>query len=156
MRETSKDSTSDNRVEIVCFTVEEQDFCIEISHVLEIRGWTSTTTLPHAPEFVVGMMNLRGTVLPVVDLSLRLGFGKTQPGQRHVIIIAQIDQKTVGFLVDAVSDIITVDETEMQATPDVSSARTQAFIRGVHSVDDKLVRAIDVHEVLPQTEPIPA
>ena len=140
-----------NRVEIVCFMVEEHDFCIDISHVLEIRGWTSTTTLPHAPDFVVGMMNLRGTVLPVVDLSLRLGFGKTEPGERHVIIIAQIDEKTVGFLVDAVSDIVTVDEAQMQSTPDVSSARTQAFIRGVHSLDDKLVRAIDVRQVLPQT-----
>ncbi|PWE30555.1 chemotaxis protein CheW [Maritimibacter sp. 55A14] len=150
MHDNDMDTKSTRRVEIVCFTVEEQDFCIEISHVLEIRGWTSTTTLPHAPEFVVGMMNLRGTVLPVVDLSLRLGFGKTEPGERHVIIIAQIDEKVVGFLVDGVSDIITVDEAEMQVAPDVSSARTQAFLRGVHSVDDKLVRAIDVREVLPQ------
>ena len=150
MHDTQSDTKTANRVEIVCFTVEDQDFSIEISHVLEIRGWTSTTTLPHAPEFVVGMMNLRGTVLPVVDLSLRLGFGKTEPGKRHVIIIAQIDDKIVGFLVDAVSDIITVDEAEMQATPDVSSARTQAFIRGVHSVSDTLVRAIDVREVLPR------
>ena len=156
MRDTQPDSRTANRVEIVCFTVEDQDFSIEISHVLEIRGWTSTTTLPHAPEFVVGMMNLRGTVLPVVDLSLRLGFGKTEPGKRHVIIIAQIDEKIVGFLVDAVSDIITVDEAQMQATPDVSSSRTQAFIRGVHSLDDKLVRAIDVREVLPQEAPLSA
>ncbi|WP_428512015.1 chemotaxis protein CheW [Roseovarius sp.] len=156
MREVQAETKTANRVEIVCFTVEDQDFSIEISHVLEIRGWTSTTTLPHAPDFVVGMMNLRGTVLPVVDLSLRLGFGKTEPGKRHVIIIAQIDDKIVGFLVDAVSDIITVDEAQMQATPDVSSSRTQAFIRGVHSLDDKLVRAIDVREVLPQEAPLSA
>ncbi|QFT81902.1 Chemotaxis protein CheW [Roseovarius sp. THAF27] len=156
MREAQAETKTANRVEIVCFTVEDQDFSIEISHVLEIRGWTSTTTLPHAPDFVVGMMNLRGTVLPVVDLSLRLGFGKTEPGKRHVIIIAQIDDKIVGFLVDAVSDIITVDEAQMQATPDVSSSRTQAFIRGVHSLDDKLVRAIDVREVLPQEAPLSA
>ncbi|MFN3208594.1 MAG: chemotaxis protein CheW [Roseovarius sp.] len=156
MHDTQTEMQKASRVEIVCFTVEDQDFSIEISHVLEIRGWTSTTTLPHAPDFVVGMMNLRGTVLPVVDLSLRLGFGKTEPGKRHVIIIAQIDNKIVGFLVDAVSDIITVDESEMQATPDVSSARTQAFIRGVHSLNDKLVRAIDVREVLPQEVPLSA
>lgn len=154
MREAPAETKTANRVEIVCFTVEDQDFSIEISHVLEIRGWTSTTTLPHAPDFVVGMMNLRGTVLPVVDLSLRLGFGKTEPGKRHVIIIAQIDDKIVGFLVDAVSDIITVDEAQMQATPDVSSSRTQAFIRGVHSLDETLVRAIDVREVLPQEAPL--
>ena len=156
MPETARQSSPNGRTEIVCFMVHEHDFSIEISHVLEIRGWTSTTTLPHAPDFVVGMMNLRGIVLPVVDLSLRLGFGRTEPGERHVIIIAQIDVKIVGFLVDAVSDIITVDEADMQPTPEVSSARTQAFIRGVHSVDDKLVRAIDVHQVLPQQEVVEA
>ncbi len=156
MHENEKDSKSVNRVEIVCFTVEKQDFCVEIAHVLEIRGWTSTTALPHAPDYVVGMMNLRGTVLPVVDLSLRLGFGKTEAGERHVIIIAQIDEKVVGFLVDAVSDIITVDEAEMQAPPDVLSARTQAFIRGIHTVDDDLVRAIDVRAVLPQGDRVDA
>lgn len=153
MHETVQEPKTTNRVEIVCFIVEEQDFCIDISHVLEIRGWTSTTSLPHAPDFVVGMMNLRGTVLPVVDLSLRLGFGKTEPGERHVIIIAKIDEKIIGFLVDAVSDIITVDEAQIQSTPEVSSSRTQAFIRGVHSLDDKLVRAIDVRQVLPQEVP---
>ena len=150
MHEAQHDLQSESRIEIVCFTVEDQDFCIDISHVLEIRGWTSTTTLPHAPEFVVGMMNLRGTVLPVVDLSLRLGFGKTSPGERHVIIITRINEKIIGFLVDAVSDIVTVDQTEMQATPDVSSSNTQSFLLGVHSLGEKLIRAIDVRQVLPQ------
>lgn len=149
MLDSSTEAETASRNEIVCFTVENQDYCIDISHVLEIRGWASTTSLPHAPDFVVGMMNLRGTVLPVVDLSLRFGFGKTVPGERHVIIIARIGEKTIGLLVDAVSDIITVDETQMQPTPEVSSVRTQAFIRGVHSVGEKLVRAIDVNEVLP-------
>jgi len=150
MHEAHSDLQSASRIEIVCFTVEDQDFCIDISHVLEIRGWTSTTTLPHAPDFVVGMMNLRGTVLPVVDLSLRLGFGKTNPGERHVIIITRINEKIIGFLVDAVSDIITVDQTEMQTTPDVASSSTQSFLLGVHTLGEKLIRAIDVRQVLPQ------
>lgn len=144
------------QTEIVCFTVEAQDYCIDIVHVLEICGWASTTSLPHAPDFVVGMMNLRGTVLPVVDLSLRLGFARTDPGERHVIIVVRIEQKTVGLLVEAVSDIMTIDETRMQPTPEVSSARTQAFIRGIHSVGDKLVRAIDMDEVLPKNTPVDA
>ncbi len=151
MPEQDLEAATPGRTEIVCFKIGQQDFCIEISHVLEIRGWTRTTVLPHAPDYVVGMMNLRGTVLPVIDLSLRLNLGKTEAGPRHVIIIARIEEKTVGFLVDAVSDIIMVDESEMQATPDVSSARTQGFIRGVHTVDETLLRAIDVHQILPQT-----
>ena len=155
MRNKEQGSDEKMRREIVSFTIGEQSFCIEINHVLEIRGWTETTILPHAPEFVIGMMNLRGTVLPVVDLSLRLGLGKTKPQLRHVIIIAQIGDKTFGLLVDSVSDILTVTKNEMRPTPDVASERTAAFIKGVFAFDEMLVRAIDVHQVLPthQIEP---
>lgn len=146
------ENENEKRVEIVSFTIGAQSFCIEIGHVLEIRGWTQTTILPHAPDYVVGMMNLRGTVLPVVDLSLRLGLGKTEPALRHVIIIAQIGDKTTGLLVDSVSDILTVAQGEMKPTPDVSSEKTAAFIRGVFTLEDTLVRAIDVHQLLPGEE----
>lgn len=138
--------------EIVAFAIGDQAFCFDIAHVLEIRGWTQTTSLPHAPDYVIGMMNLRGTVLPVLDLSLRLGLGKTDPGPRHVIIIARVGDRIVGFLVDAVSDIIMVKEGDLLPTPDVASPRTQAYIRGVYNIEDRLVRALDVHQVLPQEE----
>lgn len=150
MSEQATQEQADDRIEIVSFAIGEQAFCLDIGHVLEIRGWTSTTTLPHAPDFVVGMMNLRGAVLPVIDLSMRLGLGKTIPESRHVIIIAHIDEKSVGFLVDAVSNIITVNTAEMQPTPEVSSSKTTAFIRGVYTLEDTIVRAIDVHQIMPQ------
>ena len=152
MSEPTSPEQDATQVEIVSFTIKNQAFCLDIGHVLEIRGWTDTTTLPHAPDYVIGMMNLRGNVLPVVDLSLRLGLGKTEPESRHVIIIASIDNKSVGFLVDAVSNILTVDLADIQSTPDVSSPRTAAFIKGVWSVDDTIVRAIDVHQILFEEE----
>lgn len=139
-------------IEIVSFAICDQAFCLDIGHVLEIRGWTTTTTLPHAPEYVIGMMNLRGNVLPVVDLSMRLGLGKTEPESRHVIIIALVAEKTVGFLVDAVSNILTVNAADMQSTPDVSSDRTAAFIKGVYMIEDTIVRAIDIRQILHQEE----
>ena len=152
MSETATQDQAAAWVEIVSFTICEQAFCLDIGHVLEIRGWTTTTTLPHAPDYVIGMMNLRGNVLPVVDLSMRLGLGKTEPESRHVIIIAFIDNKTVGFLVDAVSNILTVNAADLQSTPDVSSEKTAAFIKGVFMVEDTIVRAIDVHQILFQDE----
>ncbi len=150
MSEQTTQQDTDVRNEIVSFAIGEQAFCLDIGHVLEIRGWTSTTTLPHAPDYVVGMMNLRGAVLPVIDLSMRLGLGKTIPESRHVIIIAHIAEKSVGFLVDAVSNIITVNTADMQPTPEVSSTKTAAFIRGVYMLEDTIVRAIDVHQIMPQ------
>lgn len=139
-------------IEIVSFAISDQAFCLDIGHVLEIRGWTTTTTLPHAPDYVIGMMNLRGTVLPVVDLSMQLGLGRTEPESRHVIIIALVNEKTVGFLVDAVSNILTVNTADLQSTPDVSSERTASFIKGVYMIEETIVRAIDIHQILHQEE----
>jgi purine-binding chemotaxis protein CheW len=135
--------------EIVSFRVAQQDFCIDIGSVREIRGWTPTTVLPHAPEYITGVMNLRGAVLPVVDLSARLGLGPTEPSPRHVIIIAMIDGNTVGLLVDAVSDILTVASDEIKPTPDVAAGPAKALVEGVLAVEDRLIRLIDLDRVLP-------
>ena len=142
------EQTDDRRREIVSFRVAQQDFCIDIGSVREIRGWTPTTILPHAPPYITGVMNLRGAVLPVVDLSARLGLGATEPSPRHVIIIAMIDTHTVGLLVDAVSDILTVAADEIRPTPDVAAGPAKVLVEGVIAVDDKLIRLIDLNRVL--------
>ena len=96
--------------ELVTFRVGNQDFCIDIMLVREIRGWTPATILPHAPSYVLGVINLRGSVVPIVDLSARLGLQASVPDDRHVIVIAVIENQTVGFLVNSVSDIISIDQ----------------------------------------------
>lgn len=144
----SKLDTIDEPSEIVSFMVRGLAFCLAIEHVLEIRGWTDTTALPHSPDYVLGMMNLRGTVLPVIDLSQRFGFGRTVPEARHVIIIVSVHKKITGFLVDSVSDIAMVHESEMQPTPMVSSDKTSLYIKGVYTIDGTLIRAIDAVDVM--------
>ncbi len=136
--------------ELVTFRVGEQDFCIDIMLVREIRGWSPATVLPHSPDFVMGVINLRGSVVPIVDLSNRLGLDPSTPDDRHVIVIAVIENQTVGFLVSAVSDIIGVDCTEIQKTPDVVSDETKVFIEGVIVNRDRLLRIIDIEAVLPK------
>ena len=140
-----------NERELVTFRVEEQDYCVDIVFIREIRGWTPATVLPHAPEYVLGVINLRGTIVPIVDLSRRLGLGTTKPVDRHVIVIAVLGQQTVGFLVDSVSDIISVPESSIQPTPDVSERITREFIEGVIATDDRMLRLIDIAAILPPT-----
>lgn len=156
MSEPAVDKSHSARREIVTFAIGDQGFCIEIEHVLEIRGWTATTVMPQAPDYVIGLMNLRGAVLPVVDLSLRLGLGKIDPSPRHVIIIARVEDQTVGFLVEAVSDILTIAEEDMKPTPAISSPSAQAFIKGVYTIQDKLVRAVDIYQIVPGRDGIAA
>lgn len=108
------------RRELIAFRIGAQEFCVDIMAVREIRGWTPATPLPRAPAFVRGVINLRGAVLPIVDLSARLGLATTEPDARHVIIVVRIGEQTVGLLVDAVCDILTVTDEMLQPTPDVA------------------------------------
>ena len=139
-------------VELIAFRVGQQEFCVDIMSVREIRGWTPATPLPHAPPFVKGVINLRGTVLPILDLSERLGLGETEPSARHVIIVTKIDNHLVGLLVDAVLDIITIQDQELQPTPDVACDTVKTFVKGLLPLDDRMVSMISLDQVLPHFE----
>ncbi len=89
-----------------------------------------------------GVINLRGAVLPIVDLAARLGFPAAEPTARHVIIVAQIGSQIVGLLVDAVSDILTVTDDIVQPTPDVASEMAKTFVRGVLAVEGRMISLI--------------
>src|ERR1700742_3390878 len=108
-----------DRRELTSFRIGDQEFCVDIMSVREIRGWTAATPLPRSPDFVRGVINLRGAVLPIIDLSARMGLGVIEPEARHVIIVCRIGGQMVGLLVDAVSDILTITDDLIQATPDV-------------------------------------
>ena len=137
--------------EVVAFRVAEQDFCFDIMSVREIRGWTATTVLPHAQDYVKGVINLRGSVVPVVDLSARLGLGATDPGPRHVIIITVVAGQTIGILAEVVSDIVTVQSEDIQPVPDIVADSVKGFISGVLIVEGSMIRKLDLSRVLPAT-----
>ncbi|MEO0752670.1 MAG: chemotaxis protein CheW [Pseudomonadota bacterium] len=142
--------SAERDLEVVAFRVAGQDFCFDLASVREIRGWTSTTALPHAQPYVKGVINLRGSVVPVIDLSQRLGFGAADPGARHVIIIAVVADQTVGLLAEVVSDILTVTESELQPIPDIVDETVRQFISGVLIQDDKMIRRLELAMILEQ------
>ncbi len=151
MTET-QENVKGETLELVAFRIGEQEYCVDIMAVREIRGWTQATTLPHAPSFVQGVINLRGTVLPIVDLAARLGLGRAEPTARHVTIVAQVQDQVVGLLVDAVSDILTVAAEEVRPTPEVASDITRQFVKGVFALDNRMISLIELTEVLPNFE----
>lgn len=147
-------STSSNSSlrELISFQIGEQEFCVDIMSVREIRGWTPATPLPRTPVFVRGVINLRGAVLPIVDLGSRLGLKMTEPTERHVIIVTRIEEQLVGLLVDAVCDIITVRDDQIQSTPDVASDLVQQFVKGILSMEGRMISLIYLERVLPDRE----
>ncbi len=142
-------STAADRREMVAFRMGAQEYCVDIRSVLEIRGWAPATSLPQSPPYVRGVINLRGTVLPIIDLGARLGLSVEAPTARHVIIVARISNKTVGLLVEAVSDILTVGEETIQPTPDMSCDTVRAFVKGIIPVDGGMISLISLDGLLP-------
>ena len=90
---TELDAPSDGLIELNSFEIADQEFCIDIRSVREIRGWTQTTRMPHTPPYVLGVINLRGLVMPVLDLRSRLGLGETKTSSRHVFVVETGERK---------------------------------------------------------------
>lgn len=151
MSELRNDTT--NGRELIAFRIGRQEFCVDIMSVREIRGWTPATPLPQSPGYVRGVINLRGAVLPIVDLSARLGFPPAEPTARHVIMVVQVGRQNhsqvVGLLVDAVSDILTVTDDVVQPTSDVASDMAKLFVRGVLAVEGRMISLVALDAVLP-------
>jgi purine-binding chemotaxis protein CheW len=141
-----------DRRELISFRIGAQEFCVDIMAVREIRGWTAATPIPHSPNYVRGVINLRGAVLPIVDLAARLGFAVSEPTARSVIIVTHIGERTVGLMVDAVSDILTVSDDLVQPTPDVTCDTVKAFVKGILAIDDRMISLISLDHVLPDLE----
>lgn len=140
--------------ELIIFSVGAQDFCVEAVNVKEIRGWTPATLLPDSPTYVRGVINLRGAVLPIVDLAARFELADTEPTARHVVIVVWIGRRLVGLLVDAVCDIITVSADALQPTPALRSANVESLVCGLVTVGDRMVAELVLDRLLPAEEAI--
>jgi purine-binding chemotaxis protein CheW len=138
--------------EFIAFQIGAQEYCVDITVVRELRGWTPPTPLPRAPSYVAGVVNLRGSVLPVVDLSERLGMGPAKPTPRHVVIVVAIGDRMVGLLVDAVCEIVVCPASAVQATPEVPSESVHAFVSGIVTIEDRMVGLLVTDTLLPPVE----
>jgi purine-binding chemotaxis protein CheW len=135
--------------ELVGFRVGDQAFCIDITSVLEIRGWTPVTPLPEAPSYMTGVVNLRGTVLPIIDLAERLGLPSSEPSDRHAIMVANCGGRTVGLLVEAVSEIVQLDNAALQQTPEMGQGAGAGLIAGIFAVDGGMISLLELDNLLP-------
>lgn len=140
--------------EFVSFTVAGQAFCLKITQIREIRRWSPVTILPHAPADVLGVMNLRGAVIPIYDLSARFGLQQTEASERNVVIVVAVHGKPVGLLAESVSEIISINPEEIQETPQVDSRCTMEYIQGIISHDDTMVRIINLDAVISAPEQV--
>lgn len=138
--------------EFIAFRVGDQEFCVEITSTREIRGWSTATKLPHSPDYIIGVINLRGTILPIMDLSARLGMGLSEPSERHVIIVVHLRDKTLGLLVDSVSDILDVGPDHLRPVPEVNPSMSSEMFNRVIVIDKRIICEISLEAITPEME----
>lgn len=144
---TGRDAKSDLR-QYVSFAAGSEQYAVDIMSVREIKGWSDVTTLPNQPDFVRGVLNLRGAVLPIVDLQCRLGGENTETSQRHVIVIVAIQGRMVGLLVDAVSDILSVSDENIRPVPETTARDDERVFSGFLTEDEQMVAMLDLPQLL--------
>ncbi|MBI1395796.1 MAG: chemotaxis protein CheW [Betaproteobacteria bacterium] len=130
--------------EFLTFRLGVEEYGIEILKVQEIRGYDAVTTIANAPEFIKGVINLRGVIVPIVDLRIKFGLGQAEYNQFTVVIVLNVGGRVVGVVVDSVSDVITLEPGQIKPAPEFSSSFDTRYLTGIGSVDDRMLILVDI------------
>jgi purine-binding chemotaxis protein CheW len=130
------------------FRLRDEEYGVEILKVQEIKGYSAITPVPNTPAYLKGVMNLRGTIVPVVDLRAKFAMEAAEYTAFTVIIVLTVGTKVMGLIVDAVSDVLNIPKTDIQATPDFGAQVDARFISGMAKAGEKLVVLLDIDRVL--------
>ena len=141
-------NASNDLLQLVSFKIGNEEYGVDILNVQEINKMTAITKVPNSPEFVEGVINLRGRVIPVIDLRTRLNLEKKKHDKDTRIIIVEIDAATVGFIVDAVSEVLRIPVNITETPPSIVSGINSEFIKSVGKLDDRLLILIDLNKIL--------
>ncbi len=147
-------ASAENTRQFITFTLDAQEYGIDIMLVREIKGWTPTTALPHAPPYVRGVVNLRGVIVPILDLRARFGMGVTVPTAMHVAIIVTSRTRVIGLLVDTVSDIISIDPESIRPVPKMGTGLEDTLLDGLVALDDRLVTLVSLDRLIGSDTPV--
>lgn len=136
------------------FFVADQAYCVRLDTVQEIRGWSKLTALPHAQAAVLGVLNLRGTVIPIYDLAVSLGIGRTEQQPRSVIIVVRFRGGAIGLLVDSVASIESIPSEDIQPAPELATGSDTAAIEGLIGSGETLKQIIDLEATIQEKEAV--
>src|SRR5215470_17740267 len=134
--------------QFISFAIGTEQYGVDIMAVREIKGWSEITHLPKQPDYMRGVLNLRGAMVPIIDLRCRFGQGMTEATPLHVVIVVQIGARMVGLLADRVLDIISFEASQVQAVPRVSEASRVDFLWGLVMVESAMIALIDIPSLL--------
>ncbi len=137
--------------QFLTFMLAGEEYGVDILRVQEIKGWDAVTTIPNTPEYLRGVINLRGTIVPIIDMRIRFGLEKLDYGLLTVVIVLKVDygdkSRIIGIVVDGVSDVYNVPDEEIKPSPDFGSAVDTEFVKGLATIEDKMVIVLDIDQM---------
>mgnify|MGYP001545068345 CR=1 FL=1 len=142
------DTHPDSKVELLTYVLDGQAFAVDIMMVREIRGWSEPTPIVDAPPYVRGMINLRGVILPVFDLAVRLKGSVAGKESRGVIIVVETSERAAGLMVDGVTDIIGLSKDDLRVPPSAGGTAQNGMICNLVVTDDRIIQLLDLDAVL--------
>ena len=148
----NQDKVKEELQQYLTFVLDEEEYGVPILSVRGIQGWEKTTPIPNSPNYVMGIINLRGEVVPIVDLRRRFGLEPVEYSTNTVVIVVRVEQgngeKTVGLVVDAVADVHDIKNDDMRESPDFGSAIKQEFVRSLGLIEEKMVIILDIDRMV--------
>ena len=151
--ELTDDSTGN---QYLTFVLGEESYGVDILRVQEIKGWTPVTRIPNAPDYLRGVLNLRGTIVPIIDLRMRFNMEHVEYTPITVVIVLSVrseaGERIIGIVVDAVSDVLSVDPAEIRPTPDFGGTVSTEYINGLATVGEQMVMLLDIDKMLTERE----
>ena len=147
-QEAATATATDQGNEFLTFTLGKEEYGIEILKVQEIRGYDAVTTLANTPEFIKGVINLRGIIVPIVDMRIKFHLGSVEYNQFTVVIILNVANRVVGMVVDGVSDVITLKPEQIKPAPEFGSAIDTKYVMGLGTVDERMLILVDIEKLM--------
>jgi purine-binding chemotaxis protein CheW len=135
-------------VQFISFAIDDDQYGVDIMAVREIKGWSEITHLPNQPEYVRGVLNLRGVIVPIIDLRCRFGQGLTEASATNIVIIVQLGNRLAGLLADRVLDIVSLEQAQLQPVPRIAQASRINFLSGLATIDSAMIALIDIKNLL--------
>jgi purine-binding chemotaxis protein CheW len=148
MGKTKESDAEDASQEFLTFVLGGEEYAIDILRVQEIRGYDAVTPIAHAPEFIKGVINLRGAIVPIIDLRIKFGLGKAEYTAFTVVVVLNIGSRVVGVVVDAVSDVINVRDSQMHPPPELSRAVDLRYITALAMLDERMLIVLDIEGLM--------
>jgi purine-binding chemotaxis protein CheW len=155
-------SATETSAQYLTFMLAGEEYGVDILRVQEIKGWDKVTRIPHTPDYVLGVINLRGAVVPILDLRRRFGLEAIDFGPTTVVIVMRVgsgrDERTVGVVVDAVSEVYNVEAADTKPPPDVCGSIDTVFVKALATLEEKMLILLDIDRLIANSitdEPVP-